>query len=70
MITKENITYKVLYDEIQKLRTEFSNRFDKLECNYITRKEFDPVRNLVYGAVGLVLTAALAALIKLIFIDG
>jgi hypothetical protein len=69
-MNEERITYKVLYNEIQKLRDEFTRRFDQLECNYITRKEFDPVRNLVYGAVGLVLTAALAALIKLIFIDG
>jgi hypothetical protein len=68
-MTAEKITYKILYDEIQKLRSEFSDRFDKLDCNYITHKEFDPVRNVVYGAVSLILLTALGALIKLIFID-
>ena len=35
---------------------------DRLEEKSVTRREFEPVRKLVYGTVGLVLVAFLSAL--------
>jgi hypothetical protein len=37
---------------------------------YVTRAEFEPIRNLVYGAVGLILIAFLTALIALVITRG
>jgi len=34
--------------------------------DFVSRHEFDPVKKVVYGMVGLVLTAVLAALIALV----
>lgn len=42
---------------------------DKIDCNfseYVKKDEFNPVRNIVYGAVSLALTAMLGAIIALI----
>lgn len=36
---------------------------DKLDNTYVTRDEFSPVKNVVYGMVGLILTAVLAAIV-------
>jgi len=38
----------------------------KLEHNYVSQEAFIPVRNLVYGMVGLILTAVIGALIALV----
>lgn len=40
---------------------------DHLKSNgFVKREEFKPVRNIVYGLVGITLTTVLAALIRLI----
>lgn len=52
---------KVIY--IQKTVTEMN---DKLDAHYVTKDQFEPVRNLVYGMVGIILTAVVVAIIKLI----
>ena len=38
----------------------------KLEQNYVTQESFTPVRNIVYGMVGLILTAVFTSLIYLV----
>ena len=42
---------------------------DKLNELFVTKDEFTPVKNVVYGMVGLVLTAVAGALIRLIIIQ-
>lgn len=38
----------------------------KLEGQYITRLEFEPIQKLVYGLVGLILFAVVGALVSLV----
>ena len=38
----------------------------KMEDELISRKEFEPVRNLVFGAVGLMLVSIIGALLALL----
>ena len=38
----------------------------QMKTDYVERKEFEPVRNIVYGAVALILTAVIGALIALV----
>ena len=49
---------------------QMDKKFDNLANQFVTRNEFNPVRNIVYGAVSLILTAALIALLTLIFKGG
>ena len=55
------VTLKTIYDAIQDLREE-------VKQTYVTKDEFNPVRAIVFGMVGLALTciftAVLAGIIK------
>lgn len=48
---------------IQRDVTDINSKLDK---SYVTKEEFAPVKTLVYGMVGLVLTAVAGALITLV----
>jgi len=47
-------------DRLEKLITE----------NYVLRSEFDPIRKIVYGTTGLILTSVIIALIALVVNHG
>lgn len=38
----------------------------KMEQHYVTKEEFSPVKNLVFGMVAVILTAVIGALITLV----
>lgn len=38
----------------------------RLESDYITRQEFDPIKKVVYGVVSLILVAVVGALVALV----
>lgn len=43
------------------------DKIDKsLECDYVTQDQFDPIKRIVYGMVGVILLGVVAALFALI----
>lgn len=56
----------VMANDIVYIRQTMKDVSDKLEKDYVTRDEFEPVRNVVYGMVGLILVGFLMAVIALI----
>ncbi|MBX3498100.1 MAG: hypothetical protein KF889_01550 [Alphaproteobacteria bacterium] len=57
------------HDLLIELRTEMRGLradFKDAKANYVTQAEFWPVRMLVYGCTGLILTAVVGALIVLV----
>jgi len=48
------------------IRRDIKEIKDQITANYVTKNEFQPVRNLVYGMVGLILVAVVGALITLV----
>jgi len=50
------VTLKTIYDAIQDFRDEVRN-------TYVTKDEFSPVRSIVYGMVGLILTSVMVAIV-------
>ena len=50
------VTLKTIYDLIQEFRTEVKN-------TYVTKDEFNPVRSILYGMVGLILTGVVVAIL-------
>ena len=42
---------------------------EKLDKMFVTKSEFDPIKNVVYGMIGLILVAVAGALIRLILIN-
>jgi hypothetical protein len=68
------------YQELLVQLTAMNGRLTRLVCDvaelkaqlktdYVHRREFLPVRNIVYGAVALILTAVFGALIALVIIQ-
>lgn len=51
----------VLATDVRYIRDEVSEIKNKLEKDYVLRSEVDPIKRIVYGMVGLILTAVLAA---------
>jgi len=50
------VTLKTIYDAIQELREEVKD-------TYVTKDEFNPVRSILYGMVGLILTGVVVAIL-------
>ncbi|MBU0847062.1 hypothetical protein KKH23_07700 [Patescibacteria group bacterium] len=66
-ISKENRTkLAVIANDITYIKKEVEDISEKLEDNYITRQEFDPVKKVVYGIIAIILTSVMAALVALV----
>jgi uncharacterized membrane protein YkoI len=59
---------QLLNFKIDNLTEEVKKINDKLENHYVTEDQFKPVKNVVYGMVGLILSGVLVAVISLIII--
>lgn len=54
--------FRSIYEDIRQIVM----RIDKADDTYVTQREFQPVKNIVYGLVGLMLTAVVVALLGLV----
>ena len=52
----------------QVIKEEFADLRKELKEEYVTQDEFAPVRNVVYGMVGVILLSVIGALIALVII--
>lgn len=52
-------TLKDIYEAVDQLRKDIAT-------NYVTKDAFDPVRNIVYGLVGVVMLGVIGALVALV----
>ena len=67
----------ITYETLQKMEERLIKRIDDLEGeikkdlneNYVRKEAFEPIRSIVYGAVGLILTGVVLALLALIIIQ-
>ncbi|MEK6883962.1 MAG: hypothetical protein AABY22_30310 [Nanoarchaeota archaeon] len=53
-------------ERTEKLANDIEEIKLKLEKHYVLKEEFDPIKNLVYGGVGLILIGVLGAILMLI----
>jgi len=66
MNTKELIEIAGLAKDITYIKGEVTDIKNKLEESYVTKDEFDPIKKVVYGLVGLILTGVVGALLALV----
>jgi hypothetical protein len=52
--------------DLQYIKEDLRDIKERLDNKYVTVEAFDPIRRLVYGMVGLILIAVVAALLALI----
>jgi len=53
-------------DWIKKDISEIKESLKSMSCDYVTQVEFRPVKNLVFGLVGLILITVVGALLALV----
>lgn len=56
----------VIATKVEAIEKTVTNIQEKLEGDYITKEEFDPIKKIVYGVVALILTSVFGALIALV----
>jgi hypothetical protein len=65
-MNKENRDTAVILNDLGYIKRDVKEIKDTLKKDYVTRAEFDPIKNVVYGVVGLLLTAVVGSLVALI----
>ena len=67
-MSTENIETKmeVALEQLVRVREDLKELNNKIDNNYITRIEFEPVRNIVYGLVSLLLTGVIGGLLMMV----
>lgn len=61
---KEDTQIAVMANDLGYVRKAVDNLNDKIDHNYVTKEEFKPVKQLVYGFVALALTAVVMAVLQ------
>ena len=56
----------LMENDLKYIKQDISEVKVKLDEHYVTKAEFDPVRNIVYGMVGVILLAVIGALVTLV----
>jgi hypothetical protein len=64
--TDERITLAVLKNDLEHITKLVEGINSTLKADYVTREEFSPIKSIVYGLVGIVLTSVIGALVALV----
>ena len=59
----------VIANDIHHIQIDLTEIKHNLETSYLTKIEFDPVRKIVYGLVGIILIVVVGALVALVVIQ-
>lgn len=66
-----NIQLALLKQDVGYIKAAIDELKDALAANsltYVSRSDFDPVKNIVYGLVGLILIGVVGAVVSLVII--
>lgn len=73
VINETRQSVKELSDETRRSVKELDSKMDamgqQLKKDFITKEEFEPIRRIVYGLVGLMLTGVILALLAQVIIQ-
>jgi hypothetical protein len=58
----------VIARDIQYMKGDIHDIKNNVQQGYVSKDEFEPVRRIVYGLVGLILVAVVGALISLVVV--
>jgi hypothetical protein len=68
MATKDTSDTKIalIQQDISYMKDKLDGVDAKISTHYVSREEFEPIKKIVYGMVGLVLVAVVGALVSLV----
>jgi hypothetical protein len=64
--TENAVNLAIIATDIKYIKQEVRDISDRLDKDYVTQDEFDPVKRIVYGMVSVVLLAVLGAVVALV----
>lgn len=56
----------VISTKMEYVQTKLDQIDNKLNASYVSKDEFEPIKRIVYGMVGLILVAVVGALVSLV----
>lgn len=68
MPTRDTSDTKIalIQQDISYMKDKLDNVDLKISTHYVSREEFEPIKKIVYGMVGLILVAVVGALVSLV----
>jgi len=66
--TSIETTVALMAQNIEYIRNDVTEIKHTLKSDYVTTTEFEPIKKIVFGLVGLVLTMVTVAVIKIVII--
>ncbi len=63
---KAEIQLAVMASEITYIKEKLDSLGGKIDNNYVSKQEFDPVKKIVYGLVSLILIAVVGTMVALV----
>ena len=63
---KEDTQIAVMANDISYIKKSIDELSLKVEHNYVTKDEFEPIKKLVYGMVAVVLSSVVATLMTIL----
>lgn len=57
-------------DKFDEVKEQLNGMDTRLSSHYITKEEFEPVKKIVYGLVGVILLAVVGAVVSLVLTNG
>ena len=64
--TCTEVTLAVIQTDVTYIKEKMDALDTKMNNNYVSKEEFEPVKNIVYGLVGIILIAVIGALLALV----
>ena len=68
MPTRDTVETSIalVQQDISYMKDKLDGVDQKISTHYVSREEFEPIKKIVYGMVGLVLVAVVGALVSLV----
>lgn len=62
----ERITLAQIKTDLDYIKRDIADIKATIRTDYVTREEFSPIKSIVYGLVGIIMTAVVGALVALV----
>jgi hypothetical protein len=64
--TKLDTTVAVILNKLERIEKDISALDKRLDDEYVTRDQFEPVKSVVYGTISVLLLSIVGALVALV----
>lgn len=63
---RDDVKLAVLQNDMSYVKDKLDSIDNKVSSHYVSKEEFEPIKKVVYGLVGLILVAVVGAVVSLV----